>query len=794
MRHLFLLSTFVAVFAWQATATHIVGGEIFYSRQGKDTFHITLRLLIDCVNGNPSAISADSIAYIGFFNATTFDFIDVDTIYRNSPKRVEELHYNCVTFTSNACVDEYLYRFTKVLHPGDSGIIISYQRCCRNHTISNIIEPGTVGSTYWTRIPPDTLASVNSSPAFRKLPPNFLCTNAPLIFDHSATDSDGDSLVYSLILPNNGANSFSPQPKVQSKPPYPDIVLLPGYSVSNFMNNQIPMKIDPKTGELRIFPDKTGQFVVGIRVDEYRDGKKIGEIHRDYQFNVQECVFDVQAYFTNPARSCLDSVSFVNQSSTNATYHWDFGDTLSMKDTANTYHVSYQFREPGNYLITLIVNKTECADTFYNYVEVVSADTFNCEFVADKYQACDSMTVKIINNGHNSEERHWKLNGAPLFILGDTFQINLNNPGSFLLELFMTDSSKCNISDDYSDEFFIYSTPSASFTLDTTFCSPYLQISDESPSDAQWWIWNDSVFQDAHTPFTLKMQQPGLQTIWLIQSNGICKDSVKKEVFGVFAKPASDLIQVSPLSGCEPLIVGISATLNADTRYIFESGDGLVLKNKMPETYIYGAGNYRLSVLLTDSTSCRPVDTFIREIKVRAIPKANFNVQGEPCSGELTFIGNETPLDTASVWMVNKVMIQPGNDKWIVTEKGTYRFERIRQTDSICFDTFGFEQSIHWNERSDLGLYNVFTPGEDDNINSDFGPTGLDSACFRVEMFIYNRWGELVFQSDRYRWDGRLSNTWARHPAGVYFVMYRIHDNLGKTEDEWISGTVTLIR
>jgi gliding motility-associated-like protein len=103
--------------------------------------------------------------------------------------------------------------------------------------------------------------------------------------------------------------------------------------------------------------------------------------------------------------------------------------------------------------------------------------------------------------------------------------------------------------------------------------------------------------------------------------------------------------------------------------------------------------------------------------------------------------------------------------------------------------------SIYWNDLSELNLYNVFTPNDDDQLNRTFKISGLDSTCFTYYVTIYNRWGEIVYESRNLynHWDGFMSNSWAPHPAGVYYVIYRFTSKITNKE-ETFSGTVTLIR
>ena len=782
----------------RSSATHIVGGELNYHQIKAGEYEITLRLFMDCVNGDKNAIALDSIAYIGFYNAITHQLLDVDTIRRGPSRRVEELHYNCITFTSNACVDEYLYIYNKKISIADTGIIISYQRCCRNHTISNIVNPGNTGSTYWTLIPPQKSTPINSSPAFKKLPPNFLCTNAPLVFDHSAIDADNDSLVYSLIIPYSGASSTVPQPKIPSKPPYSPIVLKPAFSTLNFMNNVAPMKIDSLTGELRVFPDQTGQFVVGILAEEFRNGVKIGETHRDYQFNVQDCIFDVQSYFTNNPISCSDTVRFNNLSSPNAAYLWDFGDTLISSDTSNQKNGKWFYKQPGSYKVTLTVTKTECSDTFYNWIKVLKADSVLAKFDLPNKIACDKLSITPIQKSTPAPYRYWDMGDSSGFFTNSDPSIYLySKPGVYIVSLWVTDSTKCNIQDEYTDTIKVYQTPKAHFIADTVFCSPLVNVKDLSVGTGTYeWKWNDSIFPKSEDTFSLVAPLPGNYLLSLKINNGPCADSMETPLRVMFALHGSALFQVSPRTGCAPLKIDITQSVNAGLFVDGYSGDGVYFGKNIPSTYTYlKSGDYDFKIFFSDTLGCRDADSFVVPIKLRKKPEMDFETYTDPCEGKFKIDSKRKVPGQKDYWQLGVNAPWDTLLRYNISKKGDYFVRRQSNVDSLCFDSSGRMISIYWNDLSELNLYNVFTPNDDDQLNRTFKISGLDSTCFTYYVTIYNRWGEIVYESRNLynQWDGFMSNSWAPHPAGVYYVIYRFTSKITNKE-ETFSGTVTLIR
>ena len=97
--------------------------------------------------------------------------------------------------------------------------------------------------------------------------------------------------------------------------------------------------------------------------------------------------------------------------------------------------------------------------------------------------------------------------------------------------------------------------------------------------------------------------------------------------------------------------------------------------------------------------------------------------------------------------------------------------------------------SLYATACEDYFIPNSFTPNSDGN-NDYFHVVGLHENA-HVDMNIYNRWGNLVYQGETTQgWDGRYKGKAAE--SGVYFYYLKITFPTGKTVIE--KGDLTLLR
>jgi len=163
----------------------------------------------------------------------------------------------------------------------------------------------------------------NSNPSFANLPPLFLCSTNTFSVNQAATDGDGDVLVYSMYTPYNDA----PAPTFPNNTAFiPPVTFIPNYSANSPFNSPAPaVTLNSSTGLMTGVANTNGQFVFGVKVQEYRGGRLLSETVRDYQMNTVTCPPFIPPPPTPGANTPLcigQTLSLTASPVAGATYQW----------------------------------------------------------------------------------------------------------------------------------------------------------------------------------------------------------------------------------------------------------------------------------------------------------------------------------------------------------------------------------------------------------------------------------------------------------------------------------------
>ncbi len=734
-------------------AKHIIGGEITYVCEGltpgdpsTNRYLVTMKIFRDC---DPFAGGAyfDDPANIGIYRGQYAGpntlFTDMQ-IYNPSITEIIPDTPKCIQNIPYACVQEGIYWFTLDLPISTTeSYFIVYQRCCRNNSILNIIEPEDVGATYFTEITPDAQTMCNISPVYNEFPPIIICKGVPLEFDHSATDAEGDQLVYSFCAPQNGGgkgqtgdpcDAIVPSPPCA--PPFESVPFVqPQYSPANPMGGTPQITINPVTGLIQGTPNTVGRFVVGVCVDEYRNGIKLSTIKRDFQFNVADCDPTVLAKI-------------------------DGGDTL-------------YFTQGAYYLETCGPKEL--------YIENQSIDI---NFIDEFEWRFNLLGTPYLNNSDWSPTIDFP-------VAGRYFGQLLLNPNGGIC------SDTANIIVD------IYPEAKADFEFayDTCVAGP-VQFTDLSTGEGivEKWVWQFGVPNGSSTAtnpaFTYNIPGDFPVKLRVVDKNG-CEDAITKNV-NYFPAPPYIIIQPDQYAGCVPatiLFKNLSSPIDETYKVVWDFGDGSAGSTDISPTHVFDkAGVYDIKVEITSPIGCMISDSFPNLIQTYNPPVADFTF----APTEVDILNPTVNFTDLSIdaerwnWQFDRFGTSvKQNPEFVFPDTGLMRIRLIVTHPEGCKDSI--VQFIDVKPVVTWFMPNAFTPNGDGTNDGFFGK-GLVRGASNFTMSIWNRWGEMVFQTNdpNEPWSGRAQQTGGMSPAGVY--VYTVSFVGPRGEKFEYKGYATLVR
>jgi len=193
-------------------ARHIVGGDVTYEfvsfnqSRTEVTFKVIFNMYRDqFAIGAPYDPGAEFAAYQQQADGS-WAFYDSFVADPQGAQFIEIVDDPCIEENGQGGVESAFYEGFFTLDVIDRNYMIAYQKCCRNSTSSNI-ENISIGSVFDVIITAEALRTGNNSPTFKEYPPIFICSNYPIRENISATDAEGDELIYSLCTPlQSGGN------------------------------------------------------------------------------------------------------------------------------------------------------------------------------------------------------------------------------------------------------------------------------------------------------------------------------------------------------------------------------------------------------------------------------------------------------------------------------------------------------------------------------------------------------------------------------------------------------------
>jgi gliding motility-associated-like protein len=747
-----VLTLFCALFLdpLVSRASHIVGGEMTYKFLSRNpttqmiTYRITLHVYRDLYStsgtgGTQTPLDANAIIAL-HLQKPNGTYVSLGTSSRPllSKTNLPKPTIPCSETPSNVGAEDGFYEWDQVLRDTNGSYYISYQRCCRNATTYNISQPSSnYGGIYFVEITPESQHSSNSSPIFNNFPPAFICEGEPLVFDHSARDTNNDQLVYKFCNAYGWTSGVGSQ--TSNAPPFGLVPYRVPYSLASPMKGNPQIKIDPNTGVMTGTPDAIQslngaiyqQFVVTICAEEYRTGKLIGRIFRDFQFNVVRCKKLVVSALVSDSTSGksffingCENVSFTinNQSYERANipvYYWEFFDRSNVVTRYNDWSPTVTFRDTGVYKGQLLLNPgTPCSDTAY-------------------------VTVKV---------------------------------GGRIYPDFTTKYDTCVAGD-------------VEFTSLTTSSVPLKRMK---------WEYGDGGIDSNMAKVTHLYTTPGDKGVKLSVKDiyGCLGDTTIHFNW----QPAPPILIVEPdnFTGCAPAKVRFnnrSSPIDTSYKIVWDFGDGTFGKEVSPTHIFAKADTYSIKLMITSPIGCYKEAEFRSWIKVKSLPKADFDWSPKVVNNlkpNVSFIDKSTPDVLGWRWFFsNKAYSNQKNPAFTYRDTGVQEVQLYVTNRNGCRDSIF--KKLYIEPEMTFFMPNSFSPNFD-SVNDEFKGTGFIFGIKAFRMSIWNRWGEKIFETSdpTEGWNGSKNNAGRPEPEGIY--LYEVEWTTPKSVVKNKRDFITLFR
>lgn len=768
-----------------AKATHALGAELTYECLGNDEYLVRLTFYRDC-NGNISINLIDTDVKINSscFNTVLNLSLQPPTVYGPPFDQYLQDYEIPIYCEASNCgsgnlpgIQEIVYEGTVTLPPCDD-YTFSYVEYARSEAIQTVINPEQ-DSIRVEAFLNNLFAPCNSSPQFDVPARGIICLNQPNTMIHTATDFDGDLLVYSLYAPLNGPNS--------------SVVYSTGYTFNNPINNS---NFDFAEGILDITPTEVSVSVLGVLVEEYRNGVLIGSVMRDFQVTVvTSCPQNPDGLFQLDTIIGYDADSIVVCTSDTISFDVILGNTLQGQNyfleagnladfPGATFIVLPDPLVPGSVFgqftwvpnLSNVNNQSLVFQAYDDNCPVVGFSNFTFTFYFENIVldatvdqigvACnDSTLLSVILDGPNGPVVYeWQD--------GSSDSSNWATVGSYTVVV--TDSLGCTGTDAF--EVYVNNEPVAQFSAPDVCFGETMVVNDQSYNYAEqgfvplnltnWdWDFGDGIGTSTDTLASYVYTQPGPYEISLLLTNeNNCVDSFQFEVL-VHPMAELDVVAYVTCIGLETQFSNNTQILSGSvTSWNWDLGHAGATSNEAEPQYNYPeVGAYDVTLSVQTDQGCES-DTLIQAIVVEEAI-ANFTYVAEPNCGEenlFIYFTNESENATAYMWdygttsdtATNPIYSTPNSFGPFVTMVAYAEAGEGACSDTTTMDITDLFLIIDFDT---INAGNVITPNAD-GFNDCLAPFWDESyeECYRLR--IWDRWGMFIYDSDDitegYCWPG----------------------------------------
>ncbi len=390
----------------------------------------------------------------------------------------------------------------------------------------------------------------------------------------------------------------------------------------------------------------------------------------------------------------------------------------------------------------------------------------------------NGIVVSDINSAN--DELNYELNRPPFGSADVTVQINLDTRNfANCVSPVSTDAVVVPSKDDINTSFTVspinQTLPNSTVTIVNT--------TNPGPWTYQWDFGDGNTSNDplvsSHTYTTY-----GTYVITLIVTNNVCIESATESVTILAIPPIVDF-SYDPASGCAPLTVNFTnlSQFAEPDKYKWEFGQGQATSNAVNPGYTYfEPGIYTVSLSASNVTGQLVTETKSMIIEVFPRPSAQFDIKPKVVNipGGILYTKNQSLQASSFEWDFGdgSKSLSP-EPQHIYQKEGKYDIQLVAYNQFGCSDTTLLESAVRVEIGGQVLIPNAFSPnlsGGNGGSNQGNGKNDVFLPITRgvvdFEMVIFNRWGELMFQSrdPEIGWDGYYNGRLCQQDVYVYKI------------------------
>lgn len=497
---------------------------------------------------------------------------------------------------------------------------------------------------------------------------------------------------------------------------------------------------------------------------------------------IEGCAF----YTTTLAGGLLNSTPWVD-------YHIQWTPGTSIASGAHTLHPVIQPHINTDYILTVTTGPGQGGCIFRDTVAISVMDrSVSAGFSYAVYYGCEADTVHFTSESTPGISYQWDFDDGshsdfatnPLHVypLQGTYHVRLNVSNGICSDIAVRPINTAH-------------PLQAAFSMDQdTICINgtvrFINTSTVTRPDSATFVWD---FGDGTQSFSEHPEhqylQPGVYAVKMMVTDFVpCTDTAYATII------VDPIIAVDFITDRDSICVGesiiFSHRLNSSTltdlRWDFGEGNGMSIGTGSSIQHAYEHKGIKRAMLNARFRAC-PDESYADTVYVFGLPNIYLGSDTGICfNGSPTFLKNLRAAQDGvyySLWNTGDT-----TESIPVIHPGIYSLT-VNNEPLGCSTT----ESIEIKRDCYTDLPNAFTPNGDGYNDYFFPRQWLTDGVRQYHMQVWNRWGQLVFETystSGRGWDGRFNSQ--EQAAGVYPYLIQVEFANGKKES--IEGNITLLR